>query len=168
MKTFCRNYVQIQFFNTLYMYFKSRWEGEEWWGCISHTHLIEKNSLCCWLGHFFPWLSRLKLLLRLLQFCWFVVFFFPDIVGKYCMWDIQQKFSCRGGRRGGRAYQQKWRWAKEMQTKVKTILQRLDQELALSSALEPSSMLLWRKVFKSLHLLIVISGQLGGGDIGIS
>lgn len=167
MKTFCENFVQIQFFYTLYVYFKSRWEGEELWGHISQYSSYWEKQFLLLVRTLFPMTQQVKIAVKMLEFCWFG-FFFPDIMGKYCMWDIQQKFSCRGGRRRGRAYQQKWRWTKEMQTKFKAKLQRLYQELALSSAPEPSSMLLWRKVFKSLHLLIVISGQLGGGGIGIN
>lgn len=101
MKTFCRKFVQIQFFCTLYVYFKSRWEGGEWWGYISqYSHYWEKQFLLL-VRTLFPWLSGLKLLFRIASvlLVWTFLFFFfnSDIMGKYCMEDIQQKFSCREG-----------------------------------------------------------------------
>lgn len=46
------------------------------------------------------------------------------------MWDIQQKFSCRGGQRGRRVYQQKVEVGKRDANKFEAKLQRLDQDLA--------------------------------------
>lgn len=38
--------------------------------------------------------QQIKIAVKLLQFCWVV--FFPDIMCKNCMWDIQQKIQLEG------------------------------------------------------------------------
>lgn len=157
VKTFCRNVVEYSSFKFCVLRIGGDPSNSE---VVSlSTHLIEKNTFSCCLGHFFsPWLSRLKLLLNCFSSAG--LDFFPWYNVQVLHVGYSAKIWLEGRVERGTSTTTKIKVARGDANKIQSCPAKTWSG-AVFATLEPS--LHWQKVFKSSHLLIVISGQLGGG-----